>query len=158
MTDVFLAQTLLGMPAWVLWLIVLVLAMAAELTTVNMTTIWFASGALVALVLAMFGIDTTIQIIAFIAVSLLGIALFVFIVKPRLSKRLASDRATNADRIIGKEGLVTLAIDPVKGSGQIMVIGQHWSARSAHGTAIAAGEKIKVLGFESVYAIVEKID
>ena len=68
--DVYKRQ-LLGIPAWVLWLIVLVVAMASELLTVNMTTIWFALGALAALIMSMFNVDTTLQIIAFIAVSLL---------------------------------------------------------------------------------------
>ncbi|HHT43943.1 MAG TPA: NfeD family protein [Fastidiosipila sp.] len=158
MLPLILSQQLLGIPAWVLWLIVLVVAMASELLTVNMTTIWFALGALAALIMSMFNVDTTLQIIAFIAVSLLGIAIFILIVKPRLSRRLSSDRATNADRIVGKEGIVTVRIDPLQGTGQILVIGQHWSARTADESVIGVGEKVIVRTFQSVYAIVEKLN
>ena len=133
MLPLILSQQLLGIPAWVLWLIVLVVAMASELLTVNMTTIWFALGALAALIMSMFNVDTTLQIIAFIAVSLL-------------------------DRIVGKEGIVTVRIDPLQGTGQILVIGQHWSARTADETVIGVGEKVIVRTFQSVYAIVEKLN
>lgn len=157
MLPFILSQQLLGIPAWVLWLIVLVVSMAVEIATVNMTTIWFAVGALAALIMSMFNVDTTLQVIVFIALSLIGIAVFILVVKPRLSKRLSSDRATNADRIVGKEGIVTVKINPLLGQGQVLVIGQHWSARTADESVIEVGEKVIVRTFQSVYAIVEKI-
>lgn len=156
MDHLLLAGSVLGVPLWIVWLVVAIVAIVVEIATVNMTTIWFAAGALVALIMNVSNVDSALQVIAFIAVSLLGIAIFIGIVKPRLSKRTRADQATNADRILDKEGIVTVRIDSVHGTGQILVIGQSWSARSLDNSVIEVGEKVVVRRFESVYAIVER--
>ena len=156
MNHLLAAGSVLGVPLWIVWLVIVIVAIVIEIETVNMTTIWFAAGALVALIMHVSGVDTALQIIAFVAVSLLGLAIFIGLVKPRLSKRTRADQATNADRIIDKEGIVTVRIDPVHGTGQILVIGQSWSARSLDNSVIEVGEKVLVRRFESVYAIVER--
>jgi membrane protein implicated in regulation of membrane protease activity len=158
MTVFLTTARIFGILPWIFWLVIFVLTFIAELATVNMTSIWFSAGALIALIMSMFDFSVVCQVIAFFIVSTLCLALFIGVVKPRLSKRRAGDRATNADRIIGKEGLVTVRIDPLTGSGRILVIGQSWSAKTKDDSVVEAGEKVLVLDFESVYAIVERID
>ena len=62
---------------------------------------------------------------------------------------------TNADRVLGKEGIVIKTIDPMEGKGQVKVIGQTWSAKSDR--VIEEGRKIRVTGMEGVKLIVEEM-
>ena len=58
------------------WLAVVVFTLIIEFSTTDMISIWFAGGALVALILAAFNVWWVIQLIAFIVVSAVLLALF----------------------------------------------------------------------------------
>lgn len=61
---------------------------------------------------------------------------------------------TNADRYIGKTGVVTEEIDNTAGRGLVKVLGSIWTARSEDGAVIAAGENVLVKRIEGVKVIV----
>lgn len=82
------------------WLAVVVFTLIIEFSTTDMISIWFAGGALVALILAAFNVWWVIQLIAFIVVSAVLLALFR---KFALKKLNAKTVNTNADQAIGKE-------------------------------------------------------
>ena len=65
---------------------------------------------------------------------------------------------TNADRILGEAALVTEEIDNAQAKGTIKVFGQVWSARSADGAVIPAGETVRICSISGVKAIVERIN
>ncbi|MDD2374789.1 MAG: NfeD family protein [Eubacteriales bacterium] len=147
---------ILGMPAWLFWLIIMVVSLLAEALTFNMTTIWFAAGSLIAMILALLGLSVWLQITAMVVVSIALLFLFLLIVKPRMkSKGVNGTVATNADRIIGQEAVVVVDIDPVAGSGQVKVGGQIWSAVSRDQSMISTGSKVKVIEIQGVRAVVE---
>ena len=52
------------------WIVLLIVFLIIEFITVGLATIWFAGGALVALILAALGVDIGWQVAAFFAVSL----------------------------------------------------------------------------------------
>ena len=54
-----------------IWLAILTFFLVAEAVTVQLTTIWFAGGALVAALAAGMGAEEWLQIILFLAVSLI---------------------------------------------------------------------------------------
>lgn len=138
---------------WV-WLGLLVVLILAEITTVQLTTIWFAGGALVALILAAVGIDSLIiQITAFIAVSVILLIATRPIVKKYINKK---SQPTNADRCIGQSAIVTEDIDNILGKGAARINGTEWTARSENGDAIAAGATVTVVKIEGVKLIVRK--
>lgn len=90
------------------WLIILVLFGIGEAVTVGLTSIWFALGALGALIVSQLGLGFWPQITTFIVLS----ALSMLLVRPFAKKFLRPGySATNADRIIGATGLVTEEID-----------------------------------------------
>ena len=138
----------------IVWLALLVLFAAAEAVTVGLTSIWFAAGALAALIAALLGGALWIQITLFLAVSLLCLAA----VRP-LAKKLLNSRveATNADRVIGAEAQVTEDIDNIHGKGAVVVRGMTWSARSEDGNPITAGVRVRVLRIEGVKVFVEPL-
>lgn len=136
-----------------LWATVLVSALVLEASTAALVSVWFAVGALAALVSALFGAVFGVQIAVFFFVSGLMLA---FLLPYARHKMEMKRTATNADRIIGAEAIVTEEIDDVRGTGQIRVMGAVWSAKSHGGTRILAGEKVKVEAISGVKAVVSR--
>ena len=136
------------------WLLALILFSVVEGVTVGLTSIWFAIGALGALVAAILGAHIFLQVLIFLVLSALALAL----VRP-IAVRLLKPRhdPTNADRVIGQTALVTEDIDNVEGKGLVVIAGQVWSARSEHNVSIPAGTQVRVLRIEGAYVCVERI-
>lgn len=58
-----------------MWLIILVVLALAEAATINLVSIWFAAGALTALLISLFCQNFWIQLVVFLLVSTLCLAL-----------------------------------------------------------------------------------
>ena len=109
------------------WLAALVALLALEAATVGLVSLWFAVGSLCALLTSFFVSNIWVQFAVFLAVSFLCLV----IIRP-LARKYADPRreSTNADRVVGAEGVVTQAIDNLKAQGQITVNGAPWTART----------------------------
>ena len=142
-------------PMWAVWLILAIIFLVVEALTLGLTTVWCAVGSLVAMVMDLFGASLTAQVVVMIIVSVISFIVCIIWIKPIIDRKGRGTTATNADRIIGKEGVVTVAIDPVSGKGQIKVAGQVWSAKSEK--VIEEGKAVKVLRLEGVKAMVTEI-
>ncbi len=133
------------------WLVLLILFGAGEALTVGLTSVWFAVGAFGALICAMAGTNIWVQIGAFLLLSGVSLAL----VRPLAKKFLAPGySATNADRVIGADAVVTERIDNLQGQGQVSIAGQTWTARSQGDTVIPEGTLVQVLRIEGVKVFV----
>ena len=135
------------------WLALLILFGAGEAITVGLTSIWFAIGALGGLVCALAGGSVSMQIGAFLILSGVSLAL----ARPMAKRFLVPGySATNADRVIGKDAVVSLEINNLLGKGQVMIAGQSWTARSEDDSIIPKGETVKVLRIEGVKVFVTR--
>ncbi len=133
------------------WLILAVMLAIIEASTVNMVTIWPAISALITSVFAATGIGATYQAIIFIVVSGLLLIFTRRFVKNVLIKKTS---ATNADRIIGAEGIVIEKIDAIENLGQVKVMGQIWSAKTLDGTTVEEGTKVIISSLDGVKVVV----
>ena len=135
-----------------IWLGILVLTLILEAATAGLTTIWFAGGALVSLILSLFRLPIWLQIAAFFLIS---VALLLF-VRPLLSDALALRvHKTNVDALPDSVGVVTEDIVPIQGKGQVKVKGLDWSAVSEHDDfVIPAGTPVVVVRVEGVRLVV----
>lgn len=138
----------------IVWLVLLLLFAGGEAATVGLTSIWFAAGALAALIAALLGGPLWIQITLFLAVSLLCLAAVRPLARRHLNNKV---EATNADRAIGQEALVTEEIDNIHGKGAVIIRGVTWTARSEDGAVIPVGAMVKVLRIEGVKVFVERV-
>ena len=139
------------MPMPAVCIVLLVIFGIVEAATVGLTSIWFAAGALVAMVAALLHAPLWAQIVLFLAVSFVALLLM----RPLAKKYLTpSFQPTNADRIIGQEAVVTETIDNLKGRGLVSVDGTVWTARAEDEQPIAAGTVVKVLRIEGVKVFV----
>lgn len=136
------------------WLIALIVLLVGEAITIGLTFVWFAVGALGALIVAVLGGALWLQVVIFLALSGVTLAL----ARPVFARFLkTSHAATNADRVIGQTAVVTEQIDNLSGTGQVKVAGQIWSARSAHDVVIPRETEVRVLKISGVKVLVEAI-
>lgn len=139
-----------------IWLGLFILLLVIEIITVGLTTIWFAAGALAALAANVLGANLIIQIIIFLAVS---VVLLIF-TRPWAEKHLNRKRVrTNYEREIGKVIRITEKVDNLDQTGKSVVDGQEWTVRSRNDSDIfEAGALARVVAVSGVKLIVEKCE
>lgn len=139
----------------VLWLIAMIVLLIIEAVVPGLISIWFALGALAALVAALFHAPFWLQVVWFLVVSILTLLLTRPFVKKYVNNRVTP---TNADMVIGKEAVVTEAIDNLQEKGAVRLDGKIWTARMADESAGAeVGETVRILRIEGVKLIAEKL-
>lgn len=139
------------MTATIFWLAAILVFGIVEAVTVGLASIWFALGAAAAFGVSFFVPSVWVQAAVFAVVSLAAMAL----IRP-LAQRWLTPRveATNADRVIGREGVVTREIDNLAGTGRVSVAGAEWTARGEEDVPIPAGTRVQILRIEGVKVIV----
>lgn len=137
-----------------IWLALMCIFIIVEIITVGLTSIWFAGGALAALLSAIVGMPQIVQIILFFAVSFI----FIFFTRPFALKFVKPHNIkTNYEEIIGKEVQVTDRIDNRAGTGTAVCNGQEWTARSMEDDIIIeAGESVQVIDIRGVKLFVRQ--
>ena len=139
----------------ILWLGLVVLFLAVEAATVTMVSLWFAGGALAALVVSLLGGGFLLQMIAFLVVSTALLALLRPLARKHFTPKLTR---TNVDSVIGMEGYVTADIDNVAATGTVKLGAMEWTARSVSGEKISTGTLVKVEKIEGVKAFVSPVE
>ncbi len=135
-----------------LWLALIVLAIVVEGVTAQLVSIWFAVGGLVTLIVSLFQVPFSVQLTLYVIFTAVAL-----VVSRPLVKRLHVKRVdTNAGRCIGQIGVVTADINNTLAKGQVQVLGNVWSARSADGSIIPAGNNVKIREIQGVKLIVER--
>lgn len=137
----------------IFWVVLLILLIIVEAVTAQMVTIWFAAGALGAIVAERIGAEVWLQWVVFVVVS----AIALVATRPLVRKITKTNvQPTNADRYIGQSAVVTETIDNIGAKGQVSVSGSIWTARSADGSVIEKNEKVTVERIDGVKLIVKK--
>src|SRR6476661_4853338 len=117
----------------VAWLIVGLIALVIEALSLNLVFVFVAIAAIVAGSAAALRVPVLGQIGAFVVAGLTLPALL----RPRLLAQLGGRGVmSRTDALFGETGQVTEAIDPVRGTGRIIVNGHDWAARSDDPIAI----------------------
>ncbi len=140
---------------WQFWLIAAGVFFIAEMATVGFLVFWFGIGALVTMFFSLFIDNIYIQACIFLFTS----TLLVFLTKPLVNRFINKKQSvpTNAYSIIGKNGLVMQEINSVKGTGQVKIGTEVWSAKSDNGQSIPKDSTIEVLKIDGVKAVVKLI-
>ena len=138
----------------IFWLILLLLLVAIEVATLGLTTIWFAGGALIAVIAAALNAPLFLQIALFLAVS---VVLLVF-TRPVAVRYFNKDRTkTNVESLVGQKGIVVKEVNNLEGTGQVSLNGMEWSARSIDGKGpIPEGAVVVVREIRGVKLMVQE--
>lgn len=136
------------------WLAIVIVLLVIEIATLGLATIWFAGGALVACIAALLHANIWVQIVLFLVISVL----LLFFTRPLAIRYMNKDRTkTNVDSMVGKEAVVTEAIDNLKAQGVVQVNGLEWTARSEESQeVIPKGAIVEVGRVDGVKLIVRK--
>ena len=141
-----------GMTA--VWVVLMIIFLVVEGAAPGLVSIWFALGALAALISALLGAQIWLQAVWFVVVSLLAL-----IVTRPLAKKYVNSKtqATNADMLIGQECIVTETIDKLRGTGAVSIGGKVWTARAdGEETVIEEGTVAVIERIEGVKLIVKR--
>lgn len=137
-----------------LWFALLVVFIVAEAGTVSMVSAWFAIGAVGALIAALLGAKMWVQVVVFLAVSAVSLALLRPIARKHFTPKLTR---TNVDALVGKTCLVVDAVDNLAACGRVKIGDVEWTARSSTGEAILAGTQVKIDRVEGVKVYVTPV-
>lgn len=138
----------------IIWLGILAVLLVIEALTAGLTTIWFAGGALIALLAGLAGAEIWLQVILFLAVSFL---LLIFTRPAAVRFMNRKTEATNVDALIGRQAVVREAIHNLRETGLVRVDGLDWMARTKDPEQIIEKDAVvRILEINGVKLIVEK--
>ncbi|MCL2004323.1 MAG: NfeD family protein [Oscillospiraceae bacterium] len=138
----------------VFWLAVLIVCIVVEANTVSLHFLWFALGAIAAIITALPGSPLWLQVTVFFVTS----AVLLISLRPTFKRYLKRRGArTNADRNIGETGLCVERIDNTAGQGAVRLMGKEWTARSADGAVVEEGALVRVESISGVKLIVSPL-
>lgn len=111
----------------IIWLIAFIVFLAVEGMTASLTSIWFAGGALAALVAQVCGAGMEVQLAVFVVVSFVFFVMF----RPFAYRFFHVKKTdTNVDSFTGRKAVVKERIDNEAGTGTAILAGETWLARA----------------------------
>ena len=129
------------------WFVAMVLFLCIEASTVGLVSIWFAAGALSAMIVGLCGGALWLQVTVFMVVSIASLASLRPLTKKYFKPKLVK---TNVDAVIGSTGRVLEDINNDLSTGRVKLAGLEWSARSSSGEPIPAQTMIRADRVEGV--------
>lgn len=141
--------------AAITWLCLMVVFIVLEASTVTMVSLWFAAGALVAMIAELLGAPGWIQLVLFFVVSGVLLSLLRPLVRKYFTPKITK---TNVDAMIGTVGLVTVTVDNISAQGKAKLGHMEWSIRSTSGAVIPEGTLVRVDRIEGVKAFVSPVE
>ncbi len=137
----------------IMWIVLAIVFAVIEAATAQIVTLWFAVGSAGAIIANVLGASSTVQLVVFVFLSLLTLAL----ARPYFKKFIKTKvQPTNSDMCIGQEAVVTEEINNLLGKGQAKIRGVIWTARSADESVIPKDSIVIIKAIEGVKLIVEK--
>lgn len=135
-----------------IWAVVLIISIIVEIFTFQLVSIWFAVGALFALI-SSFVVGFPLQLAIFIISS----AIMLIFTRPILKTYIKTDfKPTNHELNIGKIATVTETIDTINQTGRVSLDGVEWIAITESFEPIEVGSHVVVLDVEGAKLLVAK--
>jgi membrane protein implicated in regulation of membrane protease activity len=127
------------------WLALAIVAAIVEVSIPHFGVMFVSIGAVAAAIAAVFGFGLAVQLVVFAAALTLSLVLL----RERLLKQLGGRGVpSRTETLLGREGIVTQAVDSTVGAGRVNVGGEDWAARAA--TPLAAGTRVRVVGADGI--------
>ncbi|MBR3979183.1 MAG: NfeD family protein [Oscillospiraceae bacterium] len=138
-----------------IWLVLFILFLMAEASTVVVISLWFAVGALTAMIASLLGAELWLQAVLFAVVSIVLLCALRPIVRKYFTPKLTK---TNVDALVGTSGLVTEKIDNTLSRGRVKLGAMEWTARSTSGETVEVGTLVRVDRIEGVKVFVTPVE
>ncbi|CAN5453274.1 NfeD family protein [soil metagenome] len=131
---------------WILWLVLGVVLIIAEIFTLGFVLFWFGLGALVAALVGFVGLGFGWQFLAFAVTSIALTAMSRTIFARYLPNNDGNAMKSGVDSLPGKVGTVAAASKGALNEAAVKVFGSIWTAYPLDGeAALVEGEKVEVV-------------
>jgi len=131
---------------WILWLVLGVGLIIAEIFTLGFFLLWFGVGAIAAALVGLLGGGFLLQFLTFAVVSIALTLMSRTIFAKYFSHSEADRMKSGVDALPGKVGTVTTASKGALNEGAVKVFGSTWTAFPADDeTLLIEGEKVEVV-------------
>ena len=140
---------------WIIWLSIFVIMLIIEASTTELVSVFFALGALIAMVISFIpGVEWWVQLIVFVVVSGATLAALRPLVKKFFNKE---KRSTNVDEFIGKKlSVIDLNNDGVP---EVKVNGLIWRIEGVdEEDKFNVDEKVEVVAIKGNKLVVRKVE
>ena len=145
---------------WVLWCILGVILIVAEVFTPGFVLLWFGIGALAAAFAGFIGIDSLViqfMIFAGVSISLTAASRTIFL-NYFSRERTGESLRSGVDALPGKIGTVVSSSTGALNEGAVKVFGSTWTAYPAPGESpLEAGERVCVESVEGASIYVRRV-
>ena len=128
----------------IIWVIVGVGLMIAEIFTLGFVLFWFGIGAIVAAFAGFLGAGVGLQFLIFAVVSI-GLTAMSRTIFSKYLPAQGEHFRTGVDSLPGKVGTVTTASTGALNEGAVKVYGSTWTAYPIDDVALTDGEKVEVV-------------
>lgn len=144
--------------AWILWLVLGVSLIIAEIFTLGFVLLWFGIGAVAAAFVGLLGGGFLLQFLVFAIVSIGLTAMSRTIFARYLSHRDEDTLKMGIDSLPGQIGMVTIGSKGALKEGAVKVYGSTWTAFPIDGeTELTEGEKVEVVSVKGSSIYVRRI-
>lgn len=146
---------------WILWAVLGVILIVAEVFTSGFVLLWFGIGAMAAAFAALVGLDSlALQFLIFAVVSIsLTAASRTIFVKYFSREETGDSLKTGVDALPGKVGTVVSSSRGAMQEGAVKVFGSTWTAYPAEGEdPLEAGERVMVESVQGASIYVRRVD
>ncbi|MGE5627704.1 MAG: NfeD family protein [Solirubrobacterales bacterium] len=134
-----------------LWVIIAAAGIAIDLVTSAFLFVWFAAGSIAAIIALMLKFSFTVQLIVFISVSAVSMAIGYPIVKRTLKKTVKKTKTMEEGYI----GRIISIDDEISERAHIKIDGIYWLAK-IEGEPLKRGDKAKIIGIEGNKIVIKK--
>ncbi len=142
----------------IFWLVVMVIFLIVEIGTISLVSIWFVGGSLAAFLVSFVVHEPWIEVVVFLAVSLV-LLLLVRPLAAKISVKKKDQIQSGAQALVGKRAVVTETIDNLHAKGEVQINGQYWGAKTEDDDEIIKKDTVVVVdSVEGVKLIVKKLD
>ena len=143
--------------AWILWIILGVFLVVAEIFTLGFVLLWFGIGAFAAALVGWLGFGWTLQFLVFfiVSIALTALSRTIFL---RGFSRDGDEVKMGMDSLPGQIGTVTMTSKGALQEAAVKVFGSTWTAFPLDGDAVLTeGEKVEVVQVRGSSIYVRKI-
>ena len=126
----------------------------AEIATAGLFMLPFAAGAVIAAALAWAGVEPVVQLVVFIASSVV----FLILLQVWGRRDAESPQQIGANRIVGSMATVLESVDRASGTGRVRMDTEQWRATTDGSEVIESGTEVRVVEVRGARLVVETID
>lgn len=137
---------------WI-WLFVIIIAVILDFSTSDFVFSGFGVGAVLALILSVFGFSTIIQIIVFGVVG----AIFIFAIYPVIKRKIKKDKLGTKVMEETYVGRIITVDQEISNEALMKFEGIYWTFKNTSNASISVGEKVKITGILGNKLLIEKI-